>query len=353
MRILHVGNGNQKHKAARYYDVGTKLTNGFIRNGHMVYFLSDRDSARGASRLGARRLGVKKANQIFLECCEHFKPDLIMLGHADIIHPVSLKQARQRDSALKIAQFNVDPIFRDHNIKQINSKLPYVDASFITTAGEALSRFSRSGTKVCFMPNPVDSSIESYRAFDEDNEHDVFWALRATSGSFKGDERIEIPLFLEQSGELSLDYHGMNGKAELFGADYHARMAKSAMALNISVVRTYGHTPVSSEAERYLYASDRISHITGNGLLVFTPIGNGLDELYAPDKHMIFYEGREELLDKLCYYKQHVNERRAIAKAGWQWAHEQFSVEKVTRYMIDTIFNERHDHDYAWPTTCY
>ncbi len=354
MRILHVGNGNQKHRGARFYDVGTKLNNGFIRNGHNVLFMSDRDVARAATPLGARKLGVKKTNQYFLDMCHNFQPELIVLGHADIITGESLKEARDMLPLLKILQFNVDPIFRDHNITQIRSKLDVVDATFITTAGDALKAFSTPHGKVSFMPNPIDPSMECHRAHEKNNlPHDVFWALRATKGSFDGDARIETPLFLEKSGKIKLDYHGMNGKDELFGAAYYQRMSQAKMALNISVIRTYGHTPIATPEQVYLYSSDRISHLMGNGLLTFTTRGNQLEELFEEDKEIIFFEEKEELLEKILYFNAHDDKRKAVAAAGWQKSHQHYNVEHVARYLIETTFGYDLQHDYAWPTTTY
>ena len=63
------------------------------------------------------------------------------------------------------------------------------------------------------MPNPVDLSIEWPRCFEHsDQANDVFWALRAEKGTYPGYPRIELPLYLEKSGKVKIDYHGMNGK---------------------------------------------------------------------------------------------------------------------------------------------
>jgi len=354
VRILHVGNGNYNHLGNKYYDVGRKLNNGLIRNGHNVYFLSDRDTSRASNILHSRKLGIKACNKIFLEICNNFKPEFILLGHADIIKPESLEQARLLVPEVRIAQFNVDPIFRECNIKNIKSKLAFVDATFITTAGEALRRFSSSHGTVTYMPNPIDSSIECEKSHERsDQENDIFWALRALKGSFPGDERIDIPLFLEAAGDIKISYHGMNEKPMLFGADYYNMINNTKMGLNISVVRTAGNTPIASNEEIYLYSSDRISHYMGAGLLTFTTRNNSLDELFEEDKEIIFFSDKDELIDKIRYYKKHDTKRKEIARAGWKKSHENYNEQLIARYIIETTMGQEYTHNYAWPVTQY
>ncbi len=210
--------------------------------------MSDRDTARSNNLLRSRQLGIRHCNKVFIDTCGNFEPDFILFCHADIISPASLQKVKGILPRVKMAQFNVDPIFRPHNIAMIQAKLPYMDATFITTAGEALKRFHSPDGVVSFVPNPIDSAMEWPRCHERsDQPHDVFWSLRAEKGSYPGDPRIEFPLYLEQSRKTTIDYHGMNGKAELFGAAYYRQIEKARMGLNISVVRTWGDTPHATD----------------------------------------------------------------------------------------------------------
>ncbi len=351
MQILYVGNGNYKHRGARYYDPGRKLVNGLTRLGHNVYLFSDRDEAR--TLWGTRKLGIKHCNRVFLDVCTNFKPDLIVFCFADIISLDSLAKVRQRFPAVKMAQFNVDPIFRPHNMAMIHSKLPHMDATFVTTAGPILKRFHRDGARVSFVPNITDSSMEWSRCHERsDQPIDVFWALRAPKGSYAGDPRIECPRYLKHNG-VSMDFHGMDGTPELFNAEYYAAISRARMGLNISVDRTDGTSPRASDAELYLYSSDRIAHYTGSGLLTFSMRDNKLEELFAEDKEMVFFSRQEELLEKIRYYKTHDEERKSIAKAGWEKAHHCFNERVVAKYIVETTLGLPLSGPYAWPTETY
>lgn len=354
MRILHIGNGNYNHVGKKFYDVGRKLNNGFILEGHNVYFFSDRDTARASNILKSSKLGRKTCNKILLETCKNFYPDMIILGHADIIKTETLLEVRQLIPDVKIVQFNVDPIFRPVNISNVKNKIPAVDTTFITTAGSSLNRFSKKGKKIFFMPNPVDPAIETVKCHERnDQSYDVFWALRASKGSFEEDPRITIPIFLEQSKTVTIDYHGMNGKPELFGYNYYKMIANSKMGLNISVERTDGSSPVASTEELYLYSSDRLSHYMGSGLLTFNNRRNKLEIFFKENKEMVFYSSKEELLDKILYYKANDKERMRIAKNGYHRYHNEYNAQLIARYIIESTFELEYSYPYAWPTEYY
>lgn len=353
MKILHVGNGNFNHSGSKYYDVGRKLNNGFVRNGHNVYFISDRDVARSSNILGIRKFGKSTANKYFLDVCNNFQPDLIVFGHADIISPDSLRRAREYLPQSKFIQYNVDPIFRPHNIAMINSKSPFLDATFCTTAGQGLQKFALNGGVVSFMPNPVDESIENIRCHENSQQdHDVFWAMRGLKGSHPEDMRVELPLLLERSG-INIDYYGFNRKPELFGANYFKAIANCKMGLNISVKYTFSPEEQIDKNDLYLYSSDRISHYMGCGLLVFTTRDNCLEELFIEDKELVFFSTSQELLDKVRYYSKNDKERKKIAKAGWEKYHNSFNEKTVAKYIEEVAFARKFSQSYAWPTELY
>lgn len=88
---------------------------------------------------------MRKTNDNFYHYCLDFRPDAIILGHADIITAETLLKIRDKVPGVKILQWNVDcstrtPTGARHNIGNIKSKLDAVDFSLITTADRKLLR---------------------------------------------------------------------------------------------------------------------------------------------------------------------------------------------------------------------
>lgn len=359
MKILVVGNGNLKHRGTRYYDQGIKLANGLIRNGHNVFFLSDRDLIYSLGQFstpgifGTQTHKRKHISKFFLDVCRHFKPEMIVCVHADLLAPEALGEARQMLPRLKIAQFNVDIIFNEHNAKNICEKLPVVDATFITTAGPGLKKFAQAGKRVAYIPNIVDSSIEWPRCFERsDQPYDVFWALRALKGSVAGDRRIEYPLYLEEKG-VAIDYYGMNGKPLLYDARYFEAIGNARMGINISQVWTRGNYERAADEDLHLYSSDRIAHYLGSGLLTFITRDHRLEELFAEDKEAVYFSSKEELLDKINYFRAHDEKRKRIAHAGWEKAHTHYNERVIAKYLVESTLGTPFTGDYQWPVEAY
>ncbi len=354
MKILFVGNRNLKHCGARYYDSGTKIINGLIREGHNVYVMCDRDIARNHKILGIKSFGVKYCNEFFLKTCINFKPDMVLFHHADLITIETIKEAKSVLTHAKFAQFNVDIIFSPHNIENIKSKLPYLDASFHTTAGKALKVFSGYRAIISYIPNPVDSSIDTPKCHESSNqEYDIFWAMRVGKRTFKGDKRLEYPLFLEKNESVKIDYYGMNGRPLLFNAEYYQKISNCKMGLNISSNKTLDDSEVAKPEDLYLYSSDRISQYMGSGLLTFASRENSLHELFIEDKEIVFFDSKYELLDKIMYYKKNDSERKKIAAAGWQKSHTHFNERIISKYMVETTMQKKYSENYLWPIDKY
>ena len=358
MYILFVADGNLKQRGARYHFTYRRLVNGFTRNGHNVYFLSDTDTARAGNLFRSSKLGWRYCNNAFIETCHNFRPEVIVLGHADTIQPESLKKVKSFLPYVKTVQYNVDSLFSQHNINMLKRNLPYMDASFVTTAGRILKSLSHPNGVIGFIPNPVDKSIDYPRCHERsDQDNDVFWSMREMKNARKHEEnpRIELPIFLENSKKVNIDYYGLNGKPELWNAAYYHAIENSKMGLNISRT-SLGidnvHKNTKSE-ELYLYSSDRISHYMGSGLLALSTRDNKLEALFEEDKEMIFFSSKEELLEKVIYYKDNDSQRREIAKRGWEKSHNCFNERIIAKYMLEATFRLPLSENYAWPTETY
>ena len=98
----------------------------------------------------------------------------------------------------------------------------------------------------------------------------------------------------------------------------------------------------------YLYSSDRIAQLMGNGILAFINRANGLSELLG-ESRAIYYKDNEELVSKIREIQQDDTARKSIAAEGRRFYHEHFSSEKVAEYIVSKTMNEQPDLDFIWP----
>jgi hypothetical protein len=358
VQILFVADGNLKHHGARYYFTYRRLAQGFTRNNHNVYFLSDTDTARYGNLFRSSNFGKGYCNKVFIDTCLNFKPDLIVFDKGNIIEGESLEKVKSFLPQVKIIQYNVDALFSRHNLNMLKRNMACMDATFVTTGGSILKSLSHSNGVVCFIPNPVDMSIDYPRCHERnDQKHDIFWSMREVEKSRRNEinPRVEIPLFLEKSGKVNIDYHGMNGKPELWNAEYYQAIAEAKMGLNLShdYLGADNVYPETTPEELYLYSSDRISHYMGSGLLTLSARACQLEELFEEDREIVFFTSKEELLEKIIYFKNNDDERKAIARRGWEKSHACYNERLVTKFIIEITFGKPLSEKYVWPTQTY
>ena len=335
LTIVHVSSFPFGLRPAFQHSVGVKLSNGLIRNGHLVLNFSDRDIARARSILGSRKFGTRPANTALIEFCTFHRPEIILLGHADVILPATLARIRDILPAIRIAQYNVDPLFEPNNIARLTSKFSVVDASFVTTAGPAMRALRAGGHLVAFMANPMDTSIERGRCDLVDNlPFDLFYAcgnpgrpLRHICGrdwnmdDFIGALRAKLPHTRVLLG-------GVGGEPHLTGAAYQTALETAAMGLNIS-----------RRPDSYLYSSDRIAQMIGNGQVVLMERTTGYGDIFS-DGEMVFFASPDELAAQITRLATDHTRRRAIATAGRARYHELFNEQAVAAGLLAVLLNE-------------
>jgi hypothetical protein len=344
MRIIHVSNFPLRAKGVFLHGVAYKISNGLIRNGHQVLNFSDRDMARAHSLLHNRKWGVGPANRVLRRYCNDVRPDLLLFGHADVIRPATIAEIRHDLPDLRVLQWNVDPMFEPDNVRRLSSKLDVVDATLVSTAGEALRPLARPGKRVGFLPNPVDRSIETAR----NHERGVLpvdlicpvggaAAPRHIAGEDISTDAIAARVAQERP-ELRCVFPGSQLQGWAIGHAYQAAFETAAMGLNLS-----------RRNDVYLYSSDRLAHMAGNGLAVLVDRATRYTELFD-ESQMAFFSTLGEMVEKAAHLAAHPAERMAVAAAGWSRYHQLFNEQLIAKYVIDVAFDQMDPRDYEWPT---
>ncbi len=337
LRILHVTNFNYGMYGARFNaSVAPKITNGLIRNGHLVVPFSHRDVARFEAPFRSKRLGTAKMNRRLIEACVNVEPDAICMGHSELVRPETLAEIRERFPAVKMFLWYHDALWDTHKLPHIHARLPYLDAVFVSAGGEPMRQFKTNANVVGYFPPPVDSSIERLRSFESaDLPIDLLFCGRANRSdadartSFMGQLR-------ERLKDIRFDLNGMFGAPLVFGADYERKLAASRMGLNYS--RRNDHVMCSS---------GRLWQLAGNGLLTFTPRVPEMERLFSPEE-VVYFDELDDLVEKVLRFHADDEARRRVAEAGWRRAHQSFSVERVSRFMIETVYREDYSEPYEW-----
>ena len=291
LRILHITNFNERLDGRLFFNTGRRINNGFIRLGHSVLGFSDRDIQKYYKNINDIK-GAKILNEKLRKTCYNYKPDIIMLGHADLINSDQILELRNDYPNVKFGQWFLDPLNKkgpdyDRNKSRILDKIDHLDASFVTTSPSVLSFLPKKSNNF-FIPNPSDDSFETLNNFSKPCNVDVFFALshgvhRGVLKSGKTDDRI---IFLKKLSEITpdvkFDLYGIDKIQPIWADHYFKTISNAKMGLNLS----------RGEAIKY-YSSDRITQIVGNWLVCLIDEKTQYKDFDSSE--MVFYKNVRDL----------------------------------------------------------
>ena len=340
LRILNIYNLGQKLNHRLYnISLGKKFTNGFIRNGHDVLEISDRDFMKQNRVFGLTKV-QDKFQKYLIETFKNYNPNFLFFGHTNNIDLETFDTLKNINENLIISQWNEDPIMpnlKDSklNIDKILKYKKYTDHTFITTDPSVFNKHDKSLKNVHFCFIPVDKNIESYEVYKLNPRNDLFYAMshgvnRAILKKGKSDSRIHfLNSLIGLMSNINYDFYGFENKEPVWGNDFYKALVNSKMGLNLS----------RGLPTKY-YSSNRIASITGNGLLTFIDKKTQLNKFFS-DKEMIFYENIHDLADKISFYKKNDNIRKKIAYNGKKKYFKLFNETKITKYIIDRSIGKK------------
>ena len=334
LRIINIYNTGQKLNHRLYnISLGKKFTNGFIRNGHDVLEISDRDFVRQNRSFSFKNSEVK-FQQYLIETFKNYNPDFLFFGHTKNIEISTINQFRTLNKNLIISQWNEDPImpsldYSQTNIKNIVNYGNVVDHNFITTDPSVFKRQNTTIKNLNFFFVPVDQNIECFDVYKLNPSRDIFYAMshgvnRATLKKGKTDTRINfLNTLIKKIDNINYDFYGFENKEPIWGNNFYKALVNSKMGLNLS----------RGLPTKY-YSSNRIASLMGNGLLTFIDKKTQINDFFSTNE-IIFYDNIHDLSDKIKFYKKNEKSRIKIAKNGQKKYFKLFNELKTTKHIID------------------
>ena len=341
LKIMHITNFNYRFDGRLHYNTGRRLNNGFVRLGHNVLTVSDRDILHNKKNL--RDLaGLRSLQNSTLKNYYNFKPDIVVLGHADNISTETL-QTIKNDKTI-ISQWFLDPVSKygpdyENNKKRILDKSNIIDATFLTTNPKSLDFKIKNSF---YIPNPCDESFEILENYNNNCENDLFFAMShgVHRGELKKGKRDDRETFIKKlikmNKSLIFDIYGMYNSQPIWADSFLNKVSNSSMGLNLS----------RGKPIKY-YSSDRIAQLMGNGLLTFIDEKTCLGDFFS-NNEIVLYKNIYDLSEKLNKYKRDKKQRTKIARNGKQKYLKYFNSTLVADYIINKSLNLKKNNIFLW-----
>ena len=344
LRILHITNFNERLDGRLFFNTGRRINNGFIRQGHSVLGFSDRDIQKYYKSFKDFK-GAKSLNDKLKKTCYNYKPDLIILGHADLISADQISELREDYPNTRFGQWFLDPLNingpdYERNKKRILDKIDVVDATFLTTSPSVLPFLKKKNS--FYIPNPSDKAFETLNNYNNACNVDVFFALshgvhRGVLKSGKTDDRIIfLRDLINKTPNVKFDIYGIDKIQPIWADHYFKTISNAKMGLNLSRGKTIKY-----------YSSDRITQIVGNGLVCLIDEKTKYQNFFNNDE-MIFYKNISDLSEKILKTASDEKFRKRIGKNGKEKYMKYFNSDLVSKYIIDKTLNLNNGKKYLW-----
>ena len=341
LKIMHITNFNYRFDGRLHYNTGRRINNGFVRLGHNVLTVSDRDILHNNKNIRDFS-GSKSLQNSILNNYNNFQPDLVVLGHADNVTNETLVEIK-KDKTL-MCQWFLDPVGKygpdyKNNKNRVLNKNEFIDTTFLTTHPSALDFEIKNSF---YIPNPCDTSFEILKNYKKNCDNDLFFAMshgvhRGQLKKGKTDDReIFIKKLIKLNKSIKFDIYGMFNTQPVWAENFLNKVSNSYMGLNLS----------RGKPLKY-YSSDRLAQLMGNGLLTFIDEKTCFSDFFT-DKELIFYKDINDLSYKLNKYKKDIKERKEIAKKGKIKYFKYFNSTLVADYIIKQTLGVKTPKKIIW-----
>ena len=289
-KILHISTFGEKTDHRTFnLSIAKKITNGLIRNGHDVINFDYRLNLD---------LIRKNLNEKIEKIYKNYKPDMILLGHNNILDRSLLIKLKKNSKISIWYEDHVmegDPSFKK-NIELLEKNHDLIDTYFITTASDIIKTKIKKN-KLFFLPIPVDENIENNNFSLLKKNKDVFFAVShgVNFGKLKSkpDERSDfVKTLIKKSGNnINFNFLGFNDQQPKWNYEYYDDLKKCKMAINLS----------RGGPSKYC-SSNRIASLMGNGVPTLIDEKVKYQDFFNKNE-IITYKNIDDLIKKIKFYK--------------------------------------------------
>ena len=153
----------------------------------------------------------------------------------------------------------------------------------------------------------------------------------------KSDDRNYFLKQLQEKTEnIKFDIYGLEDRQPIWADHYFKVISNAKMGLNLS----------RGEPIKY-YSSDRIAQIIGNGLVTLIDKKTKYEDFFT-NNEMVFYNGINDLSEKIIKISNDEKLRKRIGKAGREKYFKYFNSSVVAEFIINKTLDINIKKKYFW-----
>ena len=348
-KILHISTFDERNYHRLFnISLSNKISKGLIRNNHDVINFSYRNYLNPFNKNSS-----KKINHSVDNICENYNPDVVIMGHNNILSSNIIEKIKSKYKSKIILWYEdalsakaLGPSWKSNlNLIEANSEL--IDCYFTTTHPANIVKTKIKKEKLNFLPMLVDQNIENNNLFNyKDKFKDLFFGLShgVNFGRLKRNKFDEREIFLNElfnlnkkkNLDIKFNILGMNNENPKWNYDFYNEIIKCKMALNLTRGKPIKYS-----------TSNRIAALVANGIYTFIDEKTKFNDFFD-ENEMGFYSNADELLNKIYKLKSNDKKIAQYSKNGAKRYFQLFNNIKITKYIIDRTYNLKDDKTQIW-----
>ena len=335
LKVLHISTFDERSDHRLFnISIANKISKGLIRNNHDVINFSYRNYLSKNFLTKNNKIINNKVSNIV----ENYRPNLIVLGHNNILENNTLSEIRSKYNS-KIILWYEDalgykgegPNWRKNlNLIEKNSEL--IDQYYLTTHPDEITT-SIDRKKLNYLPIPVDPNIENLEIYNYKNRYkDLFFALShgVNFGKLKKGKSDERESFINrlmfQYPNIKYNILGISNELPKWNYNFYNELIKCKMSLNLSRGKPLKYT-----------SSNRIAALIGNGIYTFIDEKTKFKH-YFNENEVGFYKNLNDLGNKIEYMLSNPKKIDEYGKNGKSKYFKLFNNKIITKNIIENTF---------------
>jgi len=339
MKIIYVANQYDHGKPelgfsneySNYYESLVQMNNG---ENEVILFPID---------IMIKKNGLEETNKELLNMVFKEKPDIVFVFNMDSVQKEVVKKITRESGAITFT-WSLD----DHwNFYKCSKYWAPLFHWIFTTDPLAIAKYRKIGYKnTIFMPQGYNHFL--YKPLNLPKIYDVTFIGRPHGARRKIMKKLEkAGIHVECFGDGWPNGHITNEeKIRIISqSKINLSLAESSGVLWKQIALIFIHRKFDRSiginnplkwyenfqtllAQKREQIKGRIFHVLGCGGFLLTGYAEKLEELYTPDKEIVFFSNFNELVEKIKYYFAHDEEREKIARAGYERSIRDHTCEK-------------------------
>jgi len=272
-------------------------------------------------------LGEKAATALVAKLMSLAKPDLLFFHGRDISYELLLRAQKR----MPVVMYYDDCIkSSSRSFEEVIKLGKQADIMYLTNRGE-VPQYHDLEVNAKFITGGCDPT--AHRMVERPER--LYQSDVAFIGRPNTPERAECIQVLAKRFDLKLwgsgwEKYGLSVAAtDVYASEYRKICAGAKIILGWNIDPTID-----------LYFSNRTWYTLGCGGFLLTAYTPSLEELFGRGKELDWFETVEECCDKIEYYLRHNEERKKIARAGYQLANNEYSYDRMVEKIICDIRQE-------------